>query len=229
MHITGETCGTEIARLVDSEWMEPKLGDRLHVVKVPGYKRAMPWTALNRPWVMPSPNMPTFDGTALVYPGTGIFENVGGVTEGRGTTRPFELLGTPAADARTADLVVRTLNARNLPGCHFRTTFFTPTFSTFTNKLCGGLQIRLSPFSPAALVVVGGQHAVTFSPFTDVTDPKAFKPVLTSLEVLKAYVTILPNDVTVSHATNLESGIVDLDKNVCTHSSPSLCLSRCPR
>ena len=126
--------------------MEPKLGDRLHVVKVPGYKRAMPWTALNRPWVMPSPNMPTFDGTALVYPGTGIFENVGGVTEGRGTTRPFELLGTPAADARTADLVVRTLNARNLPGCHFRTTFFTPTFSTFTNKLCGGLQIRLPPF-----------------------------------------------------------------------------------
>lgn len=147
-HITGETCGTEIARLVDSEWMEPKLGDRLHVVKVPGYKRAMPWTALNRPWVMPSPNMPTFDGTALVYPGTGIFENVGGVTEGRGTTRPFELLGTPAADARTADLVVRTLNARNLPGCHFRTTFFTPTFSTFTNKLCGGLQIRLQPFFP---------------------------------------------------------------------------------
>lgn len=126
--------------------MEPKLGPLLHVVKVPGYKRSMSWSSLNRPWVMPSPNMPTHDGTALVYPGTGIFENVDGVTEGRGTTRPFELLGTPAADVRTANLIVETLNARNLPGCHFRTTFFTPTFSTFTDELCGGLQIRLFPF-----------------------------------------------------------------------------------
>ena len=221
-HMRANT-NTEIARLVDSEWMEPKLGKRLHVVKVPGYKRSMPWTALNRPWVMPSPNMPTPDGTALVYPGTGIFENVDGVTEGRGTTRPFELLGTPAADARTADRIVRTLNARNLPGCLFRTAFFTPTFSTFADELCGGLQIRLFSyccFLFARLLLQ--QYAITScsSSSADITDPKAFKPVLTSLEVLKAYVTILPDSVTVSHATNLESGIVDLDKNVCTPPFP---------
>ena len=123
--------------------MSPKLGDLLHVIPIPDYKRSMNWEDLHRPWVMPSPNMPTFDGTAIVYPGTGIFENVGGVSEGRGTTRPFEILGAPTANATVADLVTRTLNEKNLPGCSFRTTFFIPTFGNYMDKLCGGLQIRL--------------------------------------------------------------------------------------
>jgi len=148
----GMTVG-EIAMMVDREWMDPKLGDLLHVVKIPGYKRDTTWDKLNRPWVMPSPNMPTWDGTAIVYPGSGIFENVGGVSEGRGTTRPFELLGSPdAANSTVADLITRTLNDRNLPGCHFRTVFFTPTFGDFMDKPCGGIQIH-------------------------VTDAKSFKPI----------------------------------------------------
>ena len=131
---------------MDAEWMEPKLGDRLHVVKIPNYKRSARWEQLGRPWVMPSPNMPTWDGTAVVYPGMGIFENVKGVSEGRGTTRPFEILGTPlAANATLAERVTRTLNAKKLPGCVFRTAFFTPTFGNFINQLCGGFQIRLCP------------------------------------------------------------------------------------
>jgi len=186
----GMTVG-EIALLVDREWMDPKLGDLLHVVKIPDYKRSLNWEQLGRPWVMPSPNMPTFDGTAIVYPGTGIFENVGGVSEGRGTTRPFEILGAPSANATTSELITRTLNEKNLPGCHFRTTFFTPTFGNYIDKLCGGLQIH-------------------------VTDRKAFRPIRTSLEILKTYLTILPDSVTVSSNTNYESGIVDLDKNIFT-------------
>jgi uncharacterized protein YbbC (DUF1343 family) len=80
-----------------------------------GWSRAMYWDATTLPWVMPSPNMPTLD-TAILYPGTVLFEGTQ-LSEGRGTTRPFELVGAPWIDAET---FAATMNARRLPGVHFR-------------------------------------------------------------------------------------------------------------
>ena len=90
------------------------------------------------PWVLPSPNMPTPD-TAVVYPGTGMFEGVATLSEGRGTTRPFELIGGPGFDYRWCDRVA----ALDLPGVRFREAYFTPTFSKFANRLCAGIEIKV--------------------------------------------------------------------------------------
>ena len=69
---------------------------------------------------MPSPNMPIFDGSAMVYTGTCLFEDVKGVSEGRGTTRPFEIIGLPAANtAKAASAFTNLLNSCGLPGVHF--------------------------------------------------------------------------------------------------------------
>lgn len=90
------------------------------------------------PWVLPSPNMPTVD-TAAVYPGMCLFEATN-VSEGRGTTRPFELFGAPFIDA--ADLGAK-LNRSGLPGVFFREAYFQPTFHKFQGRLCGGAQIHV--------------------------------------------------------------------------------------
>jgi uncharacterized protein YbbC (DUF1343 family) len=90
------------------------------------------------PWVMPSPNMPTLD-TAIVYPGTVLFEGTN-VSEGRGTTRPFELVGAPwVTDERFAE----GLNARGIPGVYFRPAVFEPTFHKHAKTSCGGCQIHV--------------------------------------------------------------------------------------
>jgi uncharacterized protein YbbC (DUF1343 family) len=106
------------------------------------------------PWVMPSPNMPTLD-TALVYPGTVLLEGTL-VSEGRGTTRPFELVGAPGVHA---EHFARTMNGLNLPGVFFRPAVFEPTFQKHAKTTCGGCQIHVidrTTFSPvltgAALV-----------------------------------------------------------------------------
>ena len=113
----GMTIG-EVATLVNSEWMQPKVD--LRVITIPGYHRSDQWSTLGRPWVMPSPNMPTFDGSAMVYTGTCLFEDVKGVSEGRGTTRPFEIIGLPAANtAKAASAFTNLLNSCGLPGVHF--------------------------------------------------------------------------------------------------------------
>ena len=91
------------------------------------------------PWVMPSPNMPTLD-TAVVYPGTVLFEGTM-LSEGRGTTRPFELVGAPWIDAeRFADA----MNALELPGVYFRPAVFEPTFQKHAKQPCGGCQIHVT-------------------------------------------------------------------------------------
>ena len=88
-----------------------------------GWSRRQFWDQTGLPWIIPSPNMPTLD-TAIVYPGTVLFEGIM-LSEGRGTTRPFELLGAPwvAPEAMSRDL-----NALGLPGVHFRPVLFEPTF-----------------------------------------------------------------------------------------------------
>jgi len=94
--------------------------------------------AAGAPWVMPSPNMPTLE-TAIVYPGTVLFEGTN-LSEGRGTTRPFELVGAPGIVAeRFAD----EMNGRGLPGVFFRPAVFEPTFHKHAGRRCGGCQIHV--------------------------------------------------------------------------------------
>ncbi|GDY30735.1 exo-beta-N-acetylmuramidase NamZ family protein [Gandjariella thermophila] len=131
----GMTVG-ELALLFNGEFL-PADGGRvstLDVVPVRGWRRDELSTGL--PWVPPSPNMPTQD-TALVYPGTCLFEGTT-FTEGRGTTRPFETIGAPGVDWRWAER----LNAAGLPGVRFRETYFVPTFARFTGTTCGGVQLH---------------------------------------------------------------------------------------
>ena len=94
--------------------------------------------AAGAPWVMPSPNMPTLD-SAIVYPGTVLFEGTN-VSEGRGTTRPFELVGAPWVDAEP---FAEALNQRRAPGVIFRPVVFEPTFHKHAKQACGGCQIHV--------------------------------------------------------------------------------------
>ncbi len=111
----------------------------LEVVWMDGWRRSMSFDDTGLPWVLPSPNMPTPD-TALVYPGGCLFEGTN-LSEGRGTTRPFELVGAPYVDDphRFAQLATD----QGLPGCALRPCFFRPTFQKHAGALCGGVQIHL--------------------------------------------------------------------------------------
>ncbi|PYM05090.1 MAG: DUF1343 domain-containing protein [Candidatus Rokuibacteriota bacterium] len=111
----------------------------LTVVRMKGWRRRMLWEDTGLPWVAPSPNMATPD-TARVYPGGCLIEGTT-LSEGRGTTRPFEWIGAPYLDAhRYADA----LNALGLPGVHFRPARFTPTFHKWAGQLCDGAQVHMT-------------------------------------------------------------------------------------
>jgi len=140
------------------------IGAELHVVPMQGWQRAMPEPGNALPWVPPSPNMPTPD-TALVYPGTALLEGTN-LSEGRGTTRPFETIGAPFVDA---DALAERMNAIGLPGVRFRPTWFTPTFSKHAGELCGGVQLH-------------------------VTERDAFRPVRTGIALLVAMHALYPDD-----------------------------------
>ncbi len=114
------------------------IGADLTVFKMEHWHRAMYWDDTGLPWVMPSPNIPTPE-TAVVYPGTVLFEGTN-VSEGRGTTRPFELIGAPWVDA---EALVENLAAHFLPGVQFRPAVFEPTFQKHAKAACGGCQIHV--------------------------------------------------------------------------------------
>ncbi|GAA2795542.1 exo-beta-N-acetylmuramidase NamZ family protein [Kribbella solani] len=137
----GMTVG-ELARMFDAEYLplEPNGGrlKDLTVIQVSNWKRDQLYDATGLTWVMPSPNMPTPD-TALLYPGLCLFEATD-MSEGRGTTRPFELIGAPYVDYRWA----QALQTKNIPGVAFREAYFTPTISKNANVLCGGLQVQIT-------------------------------------------------------------------------------------
>jgi uncharacterized protein YbbC (DUF1343 family) len=99
----------------------------------------MYFDATGLPWVLPSPNIPTLD-TAIVYPGAVLFEGTL-LSEGRGTTRPFELIGAPWIDG---ERFAEAMNARGIPGARFRPAFFEPTFHKHAKTLCGGCQIHVT-------------------------------------------------------------------------------------
>lgn len=128
----------------------------LEVVSMDGWERAHWLDQTDAPWVMPSPNIPTLD-SATVFPGTVHFEGTQ-LSEGRGTTRPFELVGAPYINA---DNYARTLNALGLQGVYFRSCIFRPTFQKHGGVSCGGVQIH-------------------------VMDRDAFEPVIAGLYMVKA-------------------------------------------
>lgn len=149
----GMTAG-ELARLFNEKFL-PRRAD-LTVVPMQGWRRAAWFDETDAPWVMPSPNLPTLD-TAIVYPGQVLLEGTN-LSEGRGTTRPFELFGAPWIDGY---VLARELNALRLPGVIFREAWFTPTFSKHAGARCGGCQLH-------------------------VLDRDAFQPVGTTLAILQA-------------------------------------------
>ena len=149
----GMTIG-ELARLFNEEF---GIGASLEVVKMEGWKRRSYWDATALPWVMPSPNIPTLD-SAIVYPGTVLFEGTM-LTEGRGTTRPFELVGAPWIDA---ERFTDAMNALGLPGIICRPAVFEPTFQKHAKQPCGGCQVH-------------------------VLDRDAFRPVLTGVALIDQF------------------------------------------
>ena len=111
----------------------------LTVVELRGWRRSMYYEDTGLPWVMPSPNMPTVD-TAVVYPGMCLVEG-SELSEGRGTTRPFELVGAPFIDGYR---LASSLAGEELPGVQFRPLVFTPTFHKFAGQACGGVQLHVT-------------------------------------------------------------------------------------
>jgi len=110
----------------------------LHVVRCDGWERKMQFRDTGRTWIMPSLGIPRFD-TALLYPGTCIFEGTN-ISEGRGTTLPFEMVGAPFIDAQK---LADEMNGKKLPGVVFRPVYFKPTFSKFQGEQCGGVQLHV--------------------------------------------------------------------------------------
>jgi uncharacterized protein YbbC (DUF1343 family) len=147
----GMTVG-ELARFFNAEFLPAPV--RLDVIECQGWHGGLFAADTDVPWVMPSPNMPTPD-TALVYPGTCLFEGVASLSEGRGTTRPFELVGSPGLDFRWCDRVA----AHGLPGAVLREAYFVPSAGKFTGRQCVGAQIH-------------------------VTDPAVFDPIRTAVAML---------------------------------------------
>lgn len=125
----------ELALLFNGEFLTRPV--ELETVRMTGWHRSDFYDETGLPWVPPSPNMPTPD-TALVYSGTCLFEGTN-LSEGRGTTRPFELLGAEGVDRRWAEAV----NALDLPGVRFREAYFAPTFSKFQGRTIGGVQLHV--------------------------------------------------------------------------------------
>ena len=128
---------------------------QLSVLPMKNWQRTMWFDQTGLPWLMPSPNMPTLD-TATVYPGMCLLEGTN-ISEGRGTTRPFEIFGAPFIET---ELVCRELNHLKLPGVFFRENYFKPTFHKFAGELCGGAQLHI-------------------------LDRQKFQPFLTGVEIIK--------------------------------------------
>jgi uncharacterized protein YbbC (DUF1343 family) len=194
----GLTIG-EVARLVAAgmPWGGPRfarpLDCDLTVVAARGWRRPMTFAETGLPWVMPSPNMPTPD-TALVYPGQCLFEATN-LSEGRGTTRPFEIVGAPFLDGHGWSAA---LGAAQLAGVRLRPIAFRPTFHKFAGKACGGVQLHVvdtAAFRPyrtgvaliaAARRLGGDDFRWRAEPYEFVADPPAIDLLTGSAEVRTA-------------------------------------------
>ncbi len=123
-----------------ARWINERLGvgADLEIIPMKGWRRSMYFEDTGLPWVLPSPNMPTVE-TAVVYPGACLIEGTN-LSEARGTTKPFELVGAPYV---SPDQLAELLNRDGLPGVSFRTCRFEPTFHKFQGEYCGGVQIHV--------------------------------------------------------------------------------------
>lgn len=139
-------------------------GVDLRVIEVEGWNRSLYLDETDFPWAMPSPNMPTVD-TAVVYPGMCLLEGTQ-LSEGRGTTRPFEIFGAPYIDGWA---LAEDLNSQSLPGCRFRPYQFQPTFQKHAEQLCQGCHLH-------------------------VTDRRAFRSFLTGCVILQRINHLYPDD-----------------------------------
>lgn len=151
----------ELALFLNSR--QPKPAD-LTVIPVQGWQREMHFPETGLPWVFPSPNMPTY-AAALVYPGQVLWEGTN-ISEGRGTTLPFEVFGAPFVEP---EAILDRLRQTSLPGCVLRPLCFEPTANKWSGELCRGFQLH-------------------------VTDPRTFLPYRTSLAVLGAIMTLYPGE-----------------------------------
>lgn len=140
------------------------IGSELECVTMDGWSRELWYDETDASWVLPSPNMPTLD-SATVFPGAVHLEGTQ-MSEGRGTTRPFELVGAPYIDA---DAYAAQLLSLNLPGVYFRSCVFLPTFQKHGGKACGGVQLH-------------------------VTDRDKFKPAISGIAVVKTAFDMYPDD-----------------------------------
>lgn len=136
----------------------------LHIIKMNHWKRSLWFDETGLPWVMPSPNMPALD-TATVYPGMCLLEGTN-LSEGRGTTRPFEIFGAPFIEP---ERLISRLRDFKLKGVYFRSLYFEPTFHKYKGELCGGAQIH-------------------------VLDRRRFRPFLTAVAILKATKELYPEE-----------------------------------
>ena len=150
----------ELARMFKGEF---EIDCDLEVVEMEGWRRSMWFEETGLPWIMPSPNIPTFD-TAIVYPGAVMIEGTN-ISEARGTTRPFEIIGAPFIDPYA---LVAELGKDSLPGAVFRPLHFQPTFHKFSGEICGGIQIH-------------------------VTDRDRFRPVATGVAIINAIRRLYPH------------------------------------
>ncbi len=130
----GMTIG-ELALLFNKEF---KINCDLDVIKMSGWKRNTWFDETDLPWIMPSPNIPILN-SAIVYPGMCLLEGTN-LSEGRGTTRPFEIFGAPFIDPYKLH---KNLQEQKLEGVIFRPLYFQPTFQKWYGKLCGGVQIHI--------------------------------------------------------------------------------------
>ncbi len=185
----GLTTG-ELATLVNEEWMDPKVD--LTVIKVPGLTRGMTFEETGYPWVIPTPNMPTIE-TAFVYPGLCAMEAVN-VSEGRGTTRPFELFGAPWIDGHE---LAAHLNGKDLPGVRFRPAWFRPTFAAHAGERCGGVQVH-------------------------VTDRETFEPVRTGLVAVRALVELYPEHIRLRDYLSRLMGVENLHERILEEDAESI-------
>jgi len=156
----GLTIG-ELAKFFNEEF---NINCELEIITMNNWERRDFYDETDAPWVMPSPNIPTVD-TTIVFPSTVYFEGTQ-VSEGRGTTRPFEIVGAPYIDSKEyADA----LSLLELPGVIFRPINFLPTFQKHSNQSCGGV-------------------------FLHITERDSFEPVITGLAMIKILYELYPND-----------------------------------
>lgn len=131
--------GLTLGELFRLEALRRRWQGRWRVWEMSGWRRGMSWEESGLPWIAPSPNMPA-TATALVYPG-GCLVEATALSEGRGTTRPFQLVGAPELDPKA---LAEALAARRLPGVTFVPTYFRPQYQKHAGRLCGGVELLVT-------------------------------------------------------------------------------------